>query len=159
MIYDNGVLDGRAIAGVAEAFDNMEHSIKWMFRDDENGIRFVYYAKWLDQVETDFNAILMNIFKMFCEKNNISVEEVYMSRLTVMVQDKEPKVVFPEKAYPNPENVFIYFISGSDRCMTINDMPVMPIPGGCITVSGDVPYELTVPHQDNFFMVAEIEYR
>lgn len=159
MIYDHGVLDAKEVAGILGAFDDQEHSIEWMFRDDENGIRFIYYSKWIDSVDTELNKITIGIFKKFCDKNGISVEDVYMARLTIMTQSKDAKVVYPEDGYPNPENVFIYFVSSSDRPITVNGQPVAAIAGGCLSVTGKDKYSFTVPDNDNFFIVAEVQYR
>lgn len=159
MICDDSVLDEKEIAGVLLTLDEKEHPIRWMFRDDDRGIKFVYYCNWLDELETEYSPLIKTIFDRFCENNNIVVEEIYMVRFTLLVQDKEEKVCLPEIAYPNPDKVFIYFASESDRPIYVGGHPITPKMGRCISFDYKDGYTFMPPLYDNFFLMVEIEYK
>lgn len=159
MIYDDGVLDEKEVIGILQTLDDKEHPIRWMFRDDERGIKFVYYCNWLDELETDYSPLVKTIFDRFCERNDIVPEEIYMIRFTLLVQDRQEKIYLPEVAYPNPEKVFIYFASQSDRPIVVGQKHIMPKMGHAISFDYADGYSFMPPLNDNFFLMIEIEYR
>ena len=159
MIYDDSVLTDKEVLGVLQAIDEQGHSVRWMFRDDSNGIKFIYYCNWLDELKTDYSPLVMTIFDKFCERNGIIPEKIYMTRFTLLVQDLEDKVCLPELAYPNAEKVFIYFASNSDRPIRIGEQSVMPKMGHCLSFDYSEGYSFSPPLNDNFFIMIEIEYK
>lgn len=158
MIYDHSTLNPREVVGVLQTFDNPELPVRWWFRDDELGIKFVCYTKWLDDMETNSNQVVMKILQKFCMNNDIDINEVYMARLTMMVQDENGRIVLPEHGYPNPRYRFLYFLSGSDKPLYVNGVAYRPIMGGAMLFDGSAEYSFVSPLNDNFFMVAEVEF-
>lgn len=159
MIHDVSLLTDKEVLGVLQTLDDTEHPIRWMFRDDSTGIKFVYYAKWLEDLETEYSSLIMKIFERFCNKHNIVVEQVYMARITMLVHTKEEVTYKPEVGYPNPENVFVYFVSNSDRKFFMSDMSIIPRKGHAVSFKGSDGYSFQPPHHDNFFIMIEVEYR
>lgn len=158
MIYDHSTLAPNEVQGVFEAFDGSDYPVRWWFRDDECGVRFINYAKWMDDLETDHNKIIMKILQKFCMNNEIDINEVYMSRLTMVVQNANGAVVLPERGYPNPEKRFLYFVSSSDMPVHVAGIPCLPKMGGAMLLNGSTEYSIVSPLHDNFFIVAEVEF-
>lgn len=165
MIYSNNVFTQKEIDGIAEQLDDdpstkgpTARPVRWMFRDEANGIMFVHYAKWLDEVETEFYRLVGSVFTRYCEQEGITVKTVFSARITLLVQSNNRELVTPEIAYPDECNKFVYFATSTDTPCLVNGLPIVPKAGECLLLSPSETLILSRPHLDNFFAVFEVEF-
>lgn len=155
MIYSGSVLSELEVEDIASTFDDVNHSVSWLFRDRDGDQFFVHYTKYLDETLTDFHPTVDRLFNKFCVKSGLEEKTILASRLSVFVQEEEKRFIIPERA-TDSKGVFLYFVTDTDRDIEIEGIVVRPTKGSGVFTNGN--YRLVPPHYDNFFTIIEVEY-
>ena len=157
MIFDKDFLTEEEVRGIESMLDNPRNALLYQFIDDNHGLRFVYWAKWKDEITTKVEPMVVGILNRFADKHGIEVKSVRSAKVIALPQDEKGRRYIRE-VEDNIPNYFLYFFSDFDTHVRVGANSFVPKAGDAAAFDITEPYFLTRPRHMPVALALEIVY-